>query len=242
MTFRNVLTNYNIYIDKVYHIRNANAYTNYIRKNLPASIQDYAIFNYLCSYKPDNKLKLDTLSALITEFSKNATQRDLAENLTENLRKYQENFETKDSKDVALLSTKKYDKPTSLDKVLNQNKGKVIYLDFWATWCTPCLAEMPNSSALSKKYTAKGAPIVFLYLSKDENMASWQAKSKQLEMPVAESFIVLKNDAFTKFCNKYSLKSIPRYMIIGKAGEMIDTDALRPGDPALKVKLDALLN
>lgn len=242
LTFRNVLTNYTIYIDKVYHIHTAGAYTNYIRKNFPVSIQDYAIFNYLCSYKPDNKIRLDTLSTLITEFSKSAHQKDLAENLAENLRKYKENFETKDSRNVALLSTKNGDKPTSLDKVLNQNKGKIIYVDFWATWCAPCLAEMPYSSVLANKYKSKGAAIIFLYLSKDENMASWQTKSKQLEMPETESFIVLKNDAFTKFCNKYGLKTIPRYMIIGKKGEMINADALRPSDPKLKIKLDGLLN
>jgi thiol-disulfide isomerase/thioredoxin len=240
LTFRNVIGNYNAYINKVYHINSAVDFNNFIREKLPAGTQDYAIFCYLTSYKPTDKNKLDTLNQLVTAFNKSAIHKDLANNLSLNLEKYNTNFKTKDSKGIELLSTVN-DKPVSLDELIDQNKGKIIYLDFWATWCGPCLAQMPASSTLLNKYQKTKARIVFLYLSQDENMAAWKTKSNNLEIAANESFIILKNAAFGAFLNKYHLKFIPRYMILGKKGEMIEPDALRPDDPKLKVLLGKLL-
>jgi len=49
-----------------------------------------------------------------------------------------------------------------IDSIKSQNKGKVIYLDYWATWCAPCKAEMPNSKKLMKEL--KGKDVSFIYV------------------------------------------------------------------------------
>ena len=55
---------------------------------------------------------------------------------------------------------------------LTELKGKVIYLDFWATWCSPCLMQMKNSKSWKAKF--KNKDVVFLYLSLDKN--KWMEK------------------------------------------------------------------
>lgn len=241
LTFRNVINDYNLYINKFYHVTGAVAHVDYLRTKLPKAIQDYAVFHYLSGYRPAGKERLDTLNRLVNDFDKQSLNRGLAENLNAGIKKYNGNFQTKDSKEVALLSVLNADKPTSLSEVIKENQGKLIYIDFWATWCIPCLGEMPSSSTLVNQYKVSKSAITFLYLSQDENMDAWQNKSKDLKLSPAESFVILKNKSFGQFLAKYNLRTIPRYMIIGKKGEMLETDALRPSDPKLKTQLDNLL-
>ncbi len=240
LTFRNMVANCNRYVNNVYHINSPTAFIHYIKDKYPPSMKENAIFYYLNAYKPVDKNKLDTLNALVTAFAKYAVNQEFVNTLKINLEKYTNNFKAKDSKAVELLSTKN-NNSISLDQLLAQNAGKLIFIDFWATWCAPCLAEMPGSSALAKAYRIKNAPIAFLYLSKDENMTTWKNKSNELQLSADQSFIVLNNDAFLQFARKYNIITIPRYMILGKKGEMIDPDALRPGDPKLRALLDRLL-
>lgn len=241
LTFRNVINNYILYINKVHHISSTDEYINDMRKNLPPAIQDYAIYGYLKNYKPDTKAQLDTLIEQIAAFNKVARHPDLANYLTENLEKYRSNLQAKLSKNVELKSLGN-NKVVNLEQLLGQSKGNVIYLDFWASWCAPCLSEMPASHSLAEKYKTKGAPIVFLYLSKDEDMSAWKHKAKDIGLPDKLSFILLKNAAFTDFSNKLNLKTIPRYMIIDKKGDIVDQDAPRPSDSKLEIILNHLLS
>ena len=50
----------------------------------------------------------------------------------------------------------------SITEIINTHKGKVIYIDFWASWCGPCKAKMPASVKLHEKF--KGEDIVLVYL------------------------------------------------------------------------------
>lgn len=76
-------------------------------------------------------------------------------------------------KDEELLNSK-------LEKKTFQEVGKkqLTYIDFWASWCLPCRAEMPNSLLLSKEYETKG--IRFIYISIDKNPIAWEKAVKHL--------------------------------------------------------------
>ncbi|MFY7908437.1 MAG: TlpA family protein disulfide reductase [Emticicia sp.] len=118
------------------------------------------------------------------------------------------------------------------------NQSPLTYIDFWASWCFPCLKEMSVSKKLKEEYREKG--VNFLYISIDENPASWEKAMKQIGLLENESFILPKNTE-SEIAKKYKINSIPRYMIIDKDGKVINQDAPRPSDPKIRQIFDELL-
>src|SRR5690606_17666072 len=68
----------------------------------------------------------------------------------------------------------------SLADLIRNNTGKLIYIDFWASWCSPCIDEFPSSTSLAKKYATKD--IVFIYISLDKNRNLWESALKRLSI------------------------------------------------------------
>lgn len=117
-------------------------------------------------------------------------------------------------------------------------KKQITYIDFWASWCAPCRAEIPASLELYKIYQAKG--IDFVYISTDDNANNWQKAIKQLGLSNKLHFRLLDSKNF-KIAHKFKIISIPRYILIDKNGEVINSDAPRPSDPKIRILFDELL-
>jgi thiol-disulfide isomerase/thioredoxin len=67
---------------------------------------------------------------------------------------------------------------------LSQFKGKVIILDFWATWCVPCKEESPGFIELQKKYGARGLQIVGVSVDDTMNQAKKYATAMKMNYPI----------------------------------------------------------
>lgn len=123
------------------------------------------------------------------------------------------------------------------NKIVNKYAGKVVYIDFWATWCGPCRAEMPNSKVLHEKLAGKD--VVFLYLGVQSDEKTW--KSSIAEMGIeGEHFLLSEND-FSAISAKFQISGIPRYLLVDKAGRVVDETAKRPGDEKLQADIEKLL-
>ena len=118
------------------------------------------------------------------------------------------------------------------------SKNKITYVDFWASWCAPCRAEMPDSKKLRDEYASKG--VNFVYISTDENAADWDKANKKIGLPDDMSFL-LPNPSENPLKKRFKINAIPRYMLIDKNGKVIDDDAPRPSDKEIRGVLDGLL-
>lgn len=105
------------------------------------------------------------------------------------------------------LPTLAQDQPTSL----KQFAGKVVYLDFWASWCAPCRTSFPLLNKLHQKLKAQGFEVVAV--NEDEDKANAEKFLK--EIPV--EFTVLR-DATGDWAAKYGAESMPTSFIIDKQG------------------------
>jgi thiol-disulfide isomerase/thioredoxin len=111
--------------------------------------------------------------------------------------------------------------------LLAKHKGKVIYLDVWATWCQPCLAEMGNSRLLREKF--KGKNVAFIYIcTRSKSQSQWKNLIAANQMEGEHYFLdESQSDSFLK---RFSINAIPRYMIYDKNGRLKNGEAARPGN------------
>jgi len=124
---------------------------------------------------------------------------------------------------------------TNLDSVLERNRGKYIFIDFWATWCVPCLNDLPFLNTLKHKYFKD--KILFLSISIDDDPTEWRAKLIKLKSEVSTNFLLV-HPRFASILNRLSLNEIPRYILIDPAGKIINADMPGPSTPELEILLN----
>lgn len=125
--------------------------------------------------------------------------------------------------------------PEGKELSLYNLRGHIVLLDFWASWCGPCLAEVPNLKAIYEKYHAKGLEI--LGVSLDEKEAAWKGaiERKALTWKHVSSLKGWK----CPVAGRFKVTGIPRMYIIDAQGKIIAQD-LR-GEKLAK-KMDELFN
>jgi thiol-disulfide isomerase/thioredoxin len=116
------------------------------------------------------------------------------------------------------------DRYASLNQIFGQYKGKVIYVDFWASWCVPCRSEMPHSAALKKRLTGKG--VVFVYLGYRDTEKAWLKAREDLD--IEGEHYLLDNTLIKEAQEAFNISGIPHYAIIDKRGNIINRHADRP--------------
>ena len=122
---------------------------------------------------------------------------------------------------------------TSLEDAVKPFKGKVVYIDVWATWCGPCLKEFQYLPALKEK--AHNMDVVYLYISIDrpEERKKWE---KTIAYHQLKGYHLLVNEKlgkslYTELGNERQILSIPCFVIIDKTGKIVIRHAAAPSEP-----------
>jgi peroxiredoxin len=109
-------------------------------------------------------------------------------------------------------------------------KGKVVLLDFWATWCAPCLEELPRLRALYDAYHAKGFEIVGVSLDETAPPVAEFARDRKLPWPQLHNAT-----SGADLVGAYGVSSIPATVLVGPDGRILRLDARGPAlEAALK--------
>ncbi|MDO5979512.1 TlpA family protein disulfide reductase [Flavivirga spongiicola] len=121
---------------------------------------------------------------------------------------------------------------------LEDFKGKYVFIDVWATWCGPCMRQMPYLKKIEKKYHNKNILFVSISADKERDYKKWR------ELVAKENLTgiqLIADNAFeSSFINKYNISSIPRFILLDPSGNIIDNDAPDPSDPKLEALFKSL--
>jgi thiol-disulfide isomerase/thioredoxin len=122
---------------------------------------------------------------------------------------------------------------------LKSFRGKYVYIDVWATWCTPCKAEIPFLQQVEHDYEGKNIHFVSLSVDKMNDKAKWISYVKDNKLGGIQ--VMADKDFSSEFIKKFNINSIPRFILIDPTGKIVDVDAKRPSDPKLRAQFDQLL-
>ena len=124
-------------------------------------------------------------------------------------------------------------RPTSLSGL----KGKVVFLNFWATWCGPCRIEMPSMEALYAKYRDRGLEILAVNSGERASDVLAFLAENRFTFPV-----VMDTDG--KVSRTYGIQAIPTSYLIGRDGQIISrmTGSIDWNTPQIYAVLELLLN
>ena len=126
-------------------------------------------------------------------------------------------------------------------KSLTDFKGNIIYLDFWGTWCAPCIESIPKHLDLQKKYQNKNVKFIYVALeSKDKGMY-FEKWTRFLDKKKFTGIHLIANNQFNNSqLAPYLVSSAPTYVLIDKKGKIVIPRA--DGPTGISKSIDKLLN
>jgi len=119
---------------------------------------------------------------------------------------------------------------------LKDFRGKYLYIDIWATWCRPCIKEIPNIEKLKEEF---GSTISIISIAFRDDKERWKEMIESKNMKGIQLFASDNNADFFHFYDVWN-GGLPRFILLDKEGKIIESNAKRPSDPFLKKLLSEL--
>lgn len=200
------------------------------KENPDPEVRSLAVFNQLAAASREGDMdKMKALyQTLTTEYkdtaaAKSAKQLDPAKYMGKGVAFPAFSFKDLDGKDVSLDSF----------------KGKLVLIDFWATWCGPCVAEMPRLHQVYAKYKASGFEILSLSLDKlAGDIIPFRADAAH---PMPWTHVFLGKDSKDPLLQAVNLSTIPRPILVGPEGKIVEGETMRLRGEYLGISVEKAL-
>ncbi|MBN1927461.1 MAG: TlpA family protein disulfide reductase [Prolixibacteraceae bacterium] len=140
--------------------------------------------------------------------------------------------ELKEKSDYIVKQVPKVDSDQLFEKMMEKFKGKVAFVDFWATWCGPCRSGMQRIKPLKEEL--KGKPIVFVYIT---NETSPEVTWKNMVAEIGGEHYRVNRDEWNILSNRFGISGIPHYVLVDKDGKVAKNNGMSVWDQGGMKKL-----
>jgi len=137
----------------------------------------------------------------------------------------------KSNRNVGILTNLIDDNKLTFEEILKSHKGKTVLVDFWASWCAPCRKEMPFLKDLKLKFNDTEFKVI--EISIDNDYSAWERASKLENLSNEKNNYIISDWEESSLYENYNINTIPRYLLFGKDGKIIDENAPRPSEKEL---------
>lgn len=206
-------------------------YIHLINENFPDGYAKNQLLNDAVGYslKPDKYL--DKVYALYME---SQTDSELKQAMEDN---YQVLSKITPGKKSPEFDYENYNGDTTS---LASLRGKYVYVDVWATWCGPCLREIPFLKEVEEDYREKDVVFVAISIDEAKDYDKWREMIEERELVGVQLYS--GGEAWqSDFPQAYNVRGIPRFILIDPEGNIFDADTYRPSDPRLRALFDDIL-
>ena len=117
--------------------------------------------------------------------------------------------------------------------------GKYVYFDIWATWCGPCIREIPYLKEREEQYKDTNVQFVSVSIDPIKDFDKWRQFIVDKELGGIQLYA--DGDWKSSIITDYAIEGIPRFILVDPDGNIVSADAPRPSDPKLAEMLDGLI-
>jgi len=115
----------------------------------------------------------------------------------------------------------------TIGEILEKHKGKIIYIDIWASWCPDCIKGLPKLEDVQKQYPE----LVYLFLSLDRKQEAWKKAIDKYQLKGEHYWF--HTEWKNNFTDYIGLNWIPRYMLVDQEGKIAHFYAIHADDAAM---------